>query len=141
MRSLCSLPALLFALWNVVNHRLTGGVPGTIDISVILLLSAIVFSLIHLTNAVGMDMAQVLVQTGYAFIFGLVMGAIFLRSEDLLAVIIAHALTDISSHVFPSGDSTPMIALILFIVLMAAEAGYAFRLVLKMEPEEVNENE
>ena len=96
-----------------------------------LLISAALFGVIHLTNIVGMPPAQVLVQTGYAFVVGLVLGAIYIRSGDLASLIIAHFLIDFTSRVFPGGETTPIPMIIAFIILMIAEAGYAFFLVRK----------
>lgn len=155
------LPALIFALWNVVIHFITKGSfnPLTAEILILglapaifeevvfrgifihnlkasgksnmaaLIIPAVIFGLIHLTNAVNGEIVQALVQTGYAVVVGLVFGAIYIRTGDLFSVILAHAVTDISNRVFTSNtvDSIPLIAV--FIVLLALEAIYAFRLV------------
>lgn len=94
-----------------------------------LLIPALIFGLIHLTNAVNGDVAQALVQTGYSVVVGLVFGAIYIRTGDLLSVMIAHAALDITYRVFGSSGNTPIPALIAFLVLLAAEAVYAFVLV------------
>lgn len=94
-----------------------------------LILSAAVFALVHLTNAVGGAPLQTLVQAGYAFVVGLVLGAVYIVSGDLFSVILAHAAVDISNHIFPGGSVTPMPVIIAFLVLLAAEAAYAVFLV------------
>ena len=96
-----------------------------------LLIPALIFGLIHLTNAVNGDITQALVQTGYAVVVGLVFGAIFIRTGDLFSVIIAHAAIDITNRVFMGADTTPTPVVIAFVVLLALEAVYAFLLVSK----------
>jgi membrane protease YdiL (CAAX protease family) len=94
-----------------------------------LLIPALFFGLIHMTNAVNGDIPQALVQTGYSIVVGLVFGAIYIRSGDLISVMIAHAALDITYRVFGSSGNTPIPVLIAFLVLLAAEAVYAFVLV------------
>ena len=101
-----------------------------------LIISALVFGAIHLTNAVGGDIPQTLVQTGYAIVVGLVFGAIYIRSEDLITVIIMHAAIDITNRVFMGSTNTSTTVLILFVVLLAAEAAYAFMLTSKAPKKE-----
>lgn len=159
---LVMLPALLFALWNVVNHFITKGDfnPLTAEILILglapsifeevvfrgifihnlkasgksdmaaLLIPALIFGLIHLTNAVNGNIAQALVQTGYAVVVGLVFGAIYIRTGDLVSVVIAHAAMDITNHVFGSANGLSTPVLIAFLALLAVEAVYAFVLVL-----------
>ena len=94
-----------------------------------LLIPALIFGLIHLTNAVNGDIPQALVQTGYAVVVGLVFGAIYIKTGDLFSVILAHAAVDITNRVFGSGDVTPTPVVIAFVVLLAVMASYAFWLV------------
>lgn len=158
---LVMLPALVFALWNVFNHFVTGGDlnPLTTEILLLglapavfeevvfrgifihnlresgksdmaaLLIPALIFGVVHLTNAVNGDIAQALVQTGYAVVVGLVFGAIYIRTGDLFSVILAHAVTDITSRVFAATINTSTTVLIAFMVMLALEAVYAFWLV------------
>lgn len=96
--------------------------------------SALVFAVMHLTNAVGMDLTSVLVQAGYSLVVGLVFGAIYLKSDDIVTVILAHAAIDIASQLFathPTTTELPM--LVLFAVLLAAEAAYSIWLVRGLE--------
>ena len=101
-----------------------------------LILSAAVFALVHLTNVVGGSPLQTLVQAGYAFVVGLVLGAVYIVSGDLFGVILAHAAVDISNHIFPGGTVTPVPVIIAFLVLLSAEAAYAFFLIRGKEKEE-----
>ena len=94
-----------------------------------LLIPALFFGLIHMTNAVNGDIPQALVQTGYSIVVGLVFGAIYIRSGDLISVMIAHAAIDITNQIFAAASNTPVPLIIAFIVVLAAEAAYAFVLV------------
>jgi membrane protease YdiL (CAAX protease family) len=100
-----------------------------------LILSAAVFALVHLTNAVGGAPLQSLVQAGYAFVVGLVFGAVYIVSGDLFAVILAHLAVDLSNHIFPGGSVTPVPVIIAFLVLLSAQAAYAFFLIRGREKE------
>ena len=89
-------------------------------------ISSLLFGAAHLTNLVGTRLIDVLVQTGYAIVIGLVLGAIYLKSGDIAAAILAHALTDVSSRIFVSSpDQTPAPMLVAFVLLLIVEAGYA----------------
>ncbi len=96
-----------------------------------LLIPALIFGLIHITNAVNGSIIQALVQAGYAVVVGLVFGAVYIRTGDLFSVMLAHAAIDITNHVFAGASSTPVPAVIAFVVLLAVEAAYAFMLVSK----------
>lgn len=102
-----------------------------------LILSAAVFALVHLTNAVGGAPLQSLVQAGYAFVVGLAFGAVYIVSGDLFAVILAHLAVDLSNHIFPGGSVTPVPVIIAFLVLLSAQAAYAFFLIRGREKEKV----
>lgn len=87
---------------------------------------AVLFSVVHLTNAAGMDLLNVLVQTGYAFVIGLFLGAVYLASGDLVTVMVAHAAIDVSSQIFmehPTSTSTPVF--VAFAAILAAVALYS----------------
>lgn len=95
-----------------------------------LFVSAAVFALIHLTNIVGMSMTGVLVQAGYSFVIGLVLAAVYLRNGSLLQVVIVHFLIDFTSRIFVEQASiSSVLHLILFVILLAAEAVYAIVIV------------
>ena len=95
-----------------------------------LFVSAAVFALIHLTNIVGMSMTGVLVQAGYSFVIGLVLAAVYLRNGSLLQVVIVHFLIDFPSRIFVEQASiSSVLHLILFVILLAAEAVYAIVIV------------
>lgn len=104
---------------------------GRILAGIVLLIPALIFGLIHLTNAVNGNIAQALVQTGYAVVVGLIFGAIYIRTGDLVSVVIAHAAMDITNYVFGSANGLSTPVLIAFLALLAVEAVYAFVLVLR----------
>lgn len=108
---------------------------GRSDIAA-LLISALFFGLIHLTNAVNGNIPQTLVQTGYSVVVGLVLGAVYIRTGDLFSVIIAHAAIDITNHVFVAASGLSAPVLIAFLVMLVVEAVYAFVLVSRGKTDE-----
>ena len=100
-----------------------------------LIVSAVLFGAVHLTNIVGMPPAQVLIQAAYAVVVGLVFGAVYIRSGDLVSLIAAHFAIDFTSRAFPGGTTTPHLLIIVFIALMILEAVYAFHLCGKNPPQ------
>lgn len=98
-----------------------------------LLISSLVFSLIHATNIVGMDLVSVLLQVGYSFVVGMVLAAIYLKNGSIFQVILAHFLTDYTNHIFVSqASSASALHLVIFGLLLAAEAVYALVLTVGM---------
>ncbi len=95
-----------------------------------LIVSALLFALVHLTNIVGMSLANVLVQVAYSLVIGLFLGAVYLASDDIAAVILAHASTDISNQIF----ATSMV--VVFLIVLAVLAVYALMLARKTAAEE-----
>lgn len=90
-----------------------------------MLLSGVVFGVIHMTNIAGASLAKTVLQVFYSTVVGIVFAAIYIRSRDLFSVVIAHAAIDISNRIFISEGSTPFIAVALFAALMIAEVCYA----------------
>ena len=95
------------------------------------LISAAFFAIVHLTNAVGANLLQTLVQVGYSFVVGLVFGAIYTRSDDLFSLMIVHGAIDLSNRIFSAGSTTPYYVFVPFILLLVFETYYAIRLVSK----------
>ena len=98
----------------------------------IVLVSAVIFSLAHVTNLVGMDVASVLLQVSMSLELGIVWGAIYLRSGDLLSLIFSHFFVDIMSDICFSGDTTPGYFLAIMIVLLILELAYGLLLIRKL---------
>ena len=100
-----------------------------------MILSALLFALVHLTNIAGLgadNVVNVLVQAGYAFVIGLLFAAFRLKGSGIGSLIIVHALIDFTSQihaVHPSTTTIPM--LVIYIVILALSAAYAFVLVPK----------
>ena len=97
-----------------------------------LVLSALLFAAAHLTNIVGLDIVSVIIQVSYSLIVGLVFGAVYLASGDIVSVILGHASIDIASQLFATHPaSTPVPQVVAFMVLLVAEASYALWVVRK----------
>ncbi len=92
----------------------------------VLIASALLFGVIHLTNALGMDLPSLLVQALYSTVIGLFLGAIYIRSSDIATVILAHTAIDFSNQIFatqPTSASIPMI--VVFVAVLAALLAYS----------------
>lgn len=88
--------------------------------------SALLFSAVHLTNIVGMSAANIAVQVIYSLVIGLFLGAVYLKTSDIVSVIIAHAVIDTSNHLFVGPDLEATAPLfIAFAVVLAVVAGYS----------------
>ncbi|MBQ0065205.1 MAG: CPBP family intramembrane metalloprotease, partial [Firmicutes bacterium] len=83
------------------------------------------------TNIMGMDLISLLVQLIMAFVTGVVLGAVYLKTGDLIAVIIAHFLIDVLGGIFYGGGTTPYYFLAIMVVLWIFETVYGFLLVRK----------
>ena len=93
------------------------------------LISAAIFALVHLTNAVGMDMTSVLLQVGYSFVVGLVLAAVYLKNGSLLLIMAVHFLIDFTNRLYVNEVTSASTAqMVIFAVLLAAEAVYALLL-------------
>ncbi len=93
--------------------------------------SALLFSLVHLTNLVGGNVLNTLVQTAYALVIGLLLGALYLKDRNILAVITSHFIIDFSSRLFDQRTETPIPLLVVFIVLLGVLGGYSYYLMQK----------
>ena len=108
------IPSLLFAVWNVFYNLSSGMVfggsvfgifiynlkkKGSSDLSC-LFITAAMFSVVHLTNLVGQSFATVALQTGYSFVIGLALAAVYLRNNSLAQVVLAHFLIDFTTRLY-----------------------------------------
>ena len=106
-----------------------------------LLISAVIFGAVHLTNGITGDMLNVLVQVGYAFVVGLLFGAVYLKTEDLFSVMLFHFLIDFSSHLFVSEPTTSSAGTIaVFALVLLCAAVYSLVITLKQDPVLESEN-
>ena len=96
-----------------------------------MLLSGVIFGLLHITNAVAQPLPQVVLQVCYSMVVGITYAAIYIRSGDLVSIIIAHSAIDITNRIFLGGQNTntPAFAFLLFGAMLVIEAAYAFYLV------------
>ena len=97
----------------------------------ILLLSTIVFSLVHLTNAVGQDLTSVIFHVIFSVAFGIAGGGVYIKTKDICSVIIVHAATDIIGYIFISNPTSSDLAPILVVILCVCESLYGFLLLKK----------
>ena len=97
-------------------------------------LSALLFGAIHLTNAVGMSLPNALIQTGYAVVIGLLLGAVYLRSGDIVSVILAHGVIDVSYQLFAEhSEQASVPELAAFLLLLSAISFYALWLARRLK--------
>ena len=66
-------------------------------------------------------------------VVGITFAAIYIRSGDLVSVIIAHSAIDITNRIFIGGYNTAAFAFVLFGAMLVAEAAYAFYLVTRFK--------
>ena len=59
-----------------------------------MLISSILFAVLHLTNIAGMDALSVAIQFGYSLVIGMVLAAVYLKNYSILQVIALHFLID-----------------------------------------------
>ena len=98
----------------------------------IVLISALVFSLVHLTNMGGMSTISLLLQLIMALVVGIVLGAIYLYTEDIVSVIIAHFAIDVMGGIFCGGNTTPYYFFAILAALFVFETVYGLLIVRKI---------
>ena len=99
-----------------------------------LFITAAMFSVVHLTNLVGQSFATVALQTGYSFVVGLALAAVYLRNNSIVQVVIVHFLIDFTNRLYlEQATSASYVQLAIFAVLLIAEAAYAVRLTLSAQ--------
>lgn len=82
-------------LQNIVAKKYANSVKG---IWITAIVGAIIFGLMHSTNIFfGMDPSAVVTQVISSTFFGLLLGAVYLRSGSLWALIVIHTVTDLLS--------------------------------------------
>ena len=96
-----------------------------------MLISSILFAVLHLTNIAGMDALSVAIQFGYSLVIGMVLAAVYLKNNSILQVIALHFLIDFTPRIFvEQAVSATTMHIVLFVILLAAEAAYAVKLCL-----------
>lgn len=76
-------------------------------------------------------MISVSIQVIVAMSVGIALGAIYLCTEDIISVIIAHFLIDTLGVIFAGGETTPYHFLAIFVALSCFEIVYGLLLVRK----------
>ncbi|MBQ3339983.1 MAG: CPBP family intramembrane metalloprotease [Atopobiaceae bacterium] len=119
---------------GIIIDRLRAGGKG---VWYSLIASALLFAAMHLTNILGMSLANVLVQVAYSLVIGLFLSAVYLASDDIATVIIAHAAIDISNQIFATSPSvSSVVMIVVFLAVLAVLAVYALQLTRKTASEE-----
>ena len=104
---------------------------GSSDLSC-LFITAAMFSVVHLTNLVGQSFATVALQTGYSFVIGLALAAVYLRNNSIAQVVFAHFLIDFTNRLYvEQATSASYVQLGIFVALLVAEAAFAVWLTVK----------
>ena len=119
---------------GIIIDRLRAGGKG---VWYSLIASALLFAAMHLTNILGMSLANVLVQVAYSLVIGLFLGAVYLASDDIASVILAHASIDISNQIFATSPSvSSVVMIVVFLAVLAVLAVYALQLTRKTASDE-----
>lgn len=101
------------------------------------LTTALIFGAIHLTNIVGGDVFNTLIQTCYATAVGILFGGIYVYTKDPASMILLHFLTDFSSQIFQSSPSPlNVVVVVLFLAVLAFITYYGILLARKTEAEQ-----
>lgn len=78
-----------------------------------------------------MDALSVAIQFGYSLVIGMVLAAVYLKNNSILQVIALHFLIDFTPRIFvEQAVSATTMHIVLFVILLAAEAAYAVKLCL-----------
>lgn len=78
-----------------------------------------------------MDALSVAIQFGYSLVIGMVLAAVYLKNNSILQVIALHFLIDFTPRFFvEQAVSATTMHIVLFVILLAAEAAYAVKLCL-----------
>lgn len=101
----------------------------------IVMISAVVFSLEHLTNMGGMSIISLFLQLIMALVVGIVLGAIYLYTSDLISVILAHFAVDVLGGIFYGGETTPYYFFFVLAAILLFETVYGFLLMRKITAE------
>ncbi len=89
-------------------------------------ISAVVFSAVHLTNIVGLDLISLALQLAYSLVIGMVLAAVYLKNGSILQIIAVHFLIDFSNRIYAEqASSASSRQIIIFALLLIAEAVYA----------------
>ena len=103
-----------------------------------LVVSSLMFGLMHIINNIDGVLSQVL----YSVVAGMVFGAVYLVSRDIVSVVIFHSATDICQRLYKAADGETTVDMFLtFLAILAIEAVWAVWLVRRAEKKEKSANQ
>lgn len=106
-----------------------------------LLASGVVFGVIHLINLVGAGVWETLLQVCYASAVGILLGAIYLRTKNIIALIAAHSFIDFTAELFVETAETQEVtsfSIASSVVLIVVFTAFGLYLVRKEKHQEIN---
>ena len=105
-----------------------------------LIMSSAFFGGVHATNLVGADLKTTALQIFYATVIGMVLGAIYLCTRDILSLILIHFSIDFASKLFSDGPTKSSVPeLVIFIALMLLECAYVVWIMKKIDRDHFTE--
>lgn len=107
-----------------------------------LLASGIVFGVIHLINLVGAGVWETLLQVCYASAVGILFGAIYLRTKNIIALISVHSFIDFTAELFVETEGTLEVtsfSIANSVVLIVVFTAFGLYLVRKEKRREIEE--
>lgn len=106
-----------------------------------LIISGIAFGVIHLINLIGgQSVPETILQVSYASAVGIMFGAIYLRTKNIIALITVHTFIDFMASIFIETADTPGVttySVVSSIVLIIVFTVFGFYLVRKEKREEI----
>lgn len=104
-----------------------------------MLLSAIPFGLVHISNIAYMG-GMAFLQCLWAMAFGVLFAAVYLRTGNLLACVIAHGLIDATAEIFVSSHEITLAGTATIVALIVLGVGAAVFLVRRSKRGEIEKN-
>ena len=133
------LPALLFAAWNLFYNLSLGLEIGgsvyfmeaALTAFAPALFEEVLFRGIFLYNLKKTGRSDLACMLGYSLVIGMVLAAVYLKNNSILQVIALHFLIDFMPRIFvEQAVSATTMHIVLFVILLVAEAAYAVKLCL-----------
>lgn len=107
-----------------------------------LIASGVVFGVIHLINLVGAGVWETLLQVCYASAVGILFGAIYLRTKNIVALIVSHSFVDFMAELFVETEQTVEVSTFSItssIVIIAVFTVFGLYLVRKEKRQEIED--
>ena len=94
-----------------------------------LMISSLLFSAIHFTNILGLDLLSVVLQLVYSFAVGMVLAAVYLKNRSLLQIMFVHFLIDFTNRIYVEETaSSTTVQIVIFVAVLVFETVYALML-------------